>query len=57
MKVITKGYGVRATTIEGQNALLHHCASVVCVNLRSGVIYFVIFCLFASLARGEKNNA
>ena len=24
--VITKDYGVRATTIEGQNALLHRCA-------------------------------
>ena len=24
--VITKGYGVRATTIEGQNVLLYHCA-------------------------------
>ena len=29
-------------------------------NLRSGIIFFIIFfffCFFASLARGEKNNA
>ena len=30
--VITKRYGVRATTIEGQNVLLYHCASVLCVS-------------------------
>ena len=37
MKVITKGYVVRATTIEGQNAFAPSlCSSVVCVSFACG---------------------
>ena len=60
---ITKGHEVRATTIEGQNSLLQHCASVLCLSFTRGVVKTrlirlrVIESPYRQLRRQEGPNA